>query len=428
MTEFQLGDKVHVHMPRGYNKREVLTIHPMYITSPEARFDGAKGIVTAINPLGPHSVAQFLVDFRGVDNGRLAIPWQVQWFREEWLELDESAAPAAREREVTASASPFPGSAGAAPVAALAPTPVSNPPVAATPPVAPAAAGETPPAPSGREGAHAAVDLDPPTPVDPPVRGAGMLDPSVVDRFERQMGLAPVDEPARPHVELGDPALELFTEDVPGLTSDPVAVDPPAATPTGPPLDLDAVATPLESLSFVEIDEAADVATSDLVDAVPPASISPPPPADPADDPASEVPSDLPRESLTPATAELVAGLHRPGADMVDAFVDEVLDHPETGDDATASSSGSSATAIEPDAPELPDGAVAGDGTRFCPENFPIKGNARSMIYHRPTDDSYSPTIPEVCFATESAAQAAGFRSRSAATHAPHNRDRRRRR
>lgn len=59
----------------------------------------------------------------------------------------------------------------------------------------------------------------------------------------------------------------------------------------------------------------------------------------------------------------------------------------------------------------LPAGAVRGDGTGVCPADFPIKGNASSRIYHRPTDHSYAPTIPEFCFATEADAKKAGFRA-----------------
>jgi hypothetical protein len=95
MTEFLVGDKVRVELPRGYSKRGVLGISVLYSTSPEARFEGAVGTVTKINPSGPYSVHQYLVDFRPFDNSRLGIPWQAQWFREEWLSLQERAAEAA---------------------------------------------------------------------------------------------------------------------------------------------------------------------------------------------------------------------------------------------------------------------------------------------------------------------------------------------
>lgn len=59
---------------------------------------------------------------------------------------------------------------------------------------------------------------------------------------------------------------------------------------------------------------------------------------------------------------------------------------------------------------EAPLGAIAGDGTPHCPPNFPIKGNAQSHIYHEPGQVSYPPTVPEFCFASAEAAEAAGFR------------------
>lgn len=45
-----------------------------------------------------------------------------------------------------------------------------------------------------------------------------------------------------------------------------------------------------------------------------------------------------------------------------------------------------------------------------CPASHPIKGNANSMIYHVPGGRYYGVTKPEECFATESAAVAAGYR------------------
>lgn len=62
---------------------------------------------------------------------------------------------------------------------------------------------------------------------------------------------------------------------------------------------------------------------------------------------------------------------------------------------------------------------VAGDGSRECPDGFPIKGNASSNIYHMPGGRSYDQTIPEVCFASEDDAAAAGYRaSKAGAAHA----------
>ncbi len=60
--------------------------------------------------------------------------------------------------------------------------------------------------------------------------------------------------------------------------------------------------------------------------------------------------------------------------------------------------------------PEGVEGWVRGDGTRVCPDEFPIKGNGNSHIYHLPGQPSYAATIPELCFATENAAAAEGYR------------------
>jgi large subunit ribosomal protein L17 len=65
---------------------------------------------------------------------------------------------------------------------------------------------------------------------------------------------------------------------------------------------------------------------------------------------------------------------------------------------------------IFPEAPPLPAGAVRGDGTAACPPDYPVKGNAQSMIYHTAESRVYEQTIPEFCFASAQEAEAAGFR------------------
>lgn len=84
MPRYQVGDEVQVSMPRGKNSRGVMGISVMYTTSQEAKFDTAVGTVTEINPRGPNGIPLYLVDFRGHEN-RIDIPWQAQWFREEWI-------------------------------------------------------------------------------------------------------------------------------------------------------------------------------------------------------------------------------------------------------------------------------------------------------------------------------------------------------
>jgi hypothetical protein len=52
---------------------------------------------------------------------------------------------------------------------------------------------------------------------------------------------------------------------------------------------------------------------------------------------------------------------------------------------------------------------VRGDGTKECPAGYPVKGNGDSGLYHEPGSSSYAQTIPEFCFTSVSAAEAAGF-------------------
>lgn len=57
----------------------------------------------------------------------------------------------------------------------------------------------------------------------------------------------------------------------------------------------------------------------------------------------------------------------------------------------------------------VPAGAVRGHGQQDCPSSHPVKGNADSGLYHVPGSSSYSQTVPEFCFTTAQAAEAAGF-------------------
>lgn len=70
------------------------------------------------------------------------------------------------------------------------------------------------------------------------------------------------------------------------------------------------------------------------------------------------------------------------------------------------------ATAKAPE-PELtidPDW-VRGDGSHDCPESHPVKAKASSMIYYVPESGHYDRTIPDVCFAEDIDAEAAGYRA-----------------
>ena len=92
MARFEAGDQVRVEMPKGVNKRGIVGISVLYTTWPEARFDGAVGDIVEINPRGQYGIPLYLVNFRGHEH-RVAIPWQSQWFREEWLALAKERRP-----------------------------------------------------------------------------------------------------------------------------------------------------------------------------------------------------------------------------------------------------------------------------------------------------------------------------------------------
>ena len=101
VAAYTIGEEGKVQMPRGRNKRGVEGISVMYATSQEAKFDGAAGTVTEINPRGPSGIPLYLVDFRDHEN-RVAIPWQAQWFREEWITAMDRPDPKVQPRDHSA--------------------------------------------------------------------------------------------------------------------------------------------------------------------------------------------------------------------------------------------------------------------------------------------------------------------------------------
>jgi len=54
---------------------------------------------------------------------------------------------------------------------------------------------------------------------------------------------------------------------------------------------------------------------------------------------------------------------------------------------------------------------IQGDGTVDCPDDFPIKAKATSMIYYQPGSYHYSVTYADVCFGSPEDAVAAGYRA-----------------
>ena len=115
-------------------------------------------------------------------------------------------------------------------------------------------------------------------------------------------------------------------------------------------------------------------------------------------------------------TAEAEA-LEATGAELAIEPVEAIVEREELEADAAAAleKAAAEAGASTPEAApadttaEIPEGAVLGDGTGECPEDYPVKGNATSKLYHSPGSPSYKRTVPEYCFASAEAAEAAGF-------------------
>ncbi len=96
-----------------------------------------------------------------------------------------------------------------------------------------------------------------------------------------------------------------------------------------------------------------------------------------------------------------------------DYEIDEVLvdaetptDQAEVAGEAPVAAETAAAEAAETTASSYGEGSYVGPNP---PEGFTIKGNERSMKYHLPDDVAYARTTAEVWFASEEAAQAAGF-------------------
>jgi hypothetical protein len=119
--------------------------------------------------------------------------------------------------------------------------------------------------------------------------------------------------------------------------------------------------------------------------------------------------------ALRDVAAEMAEDIEVGGPEVTDETPgDSGQDVQERGSGSVDTNAGQGQSASRPRGRQAsaPEGSVRGDGTAVCPADYPIKGNAKSRIYHRPTDPSYDNTVPEFCFATEDAAKAAGFRAR----------------
>ena len=110
--------------------------------------------------------------------------------------------------------------------------------------------------------------------------------------------------------------------------------------------------------------------------------------------------------------ADSAAGLrYERAADQMEGITADLAKARQDADQAAARLAGraSDALASIQAAAAAHGGAVPGDGAHDCPASYPIKGNMPSRRYHKPGQPSYNRTIPEVCFQSAEAAEAAGF-------------------
>ena len=92
-------------------------------------------------------------------------------------------------------------------------------------------------------------------------------------------------------------------------------------------------------------------------------------------------------------------------AEVVEADAPET-DAPET--EAPAAEVTETAVATEAPYGDGSHGLIDGDAS-IMPDGFPVKGNADSMLYHNADSPHYARTSAEVWFASDEAAEAAGF-------------------
>ena len=371
MPEFQTGDIVRVEMPRGYSGRGILGISLLFSTSPESRFEGAIGTVTEINPVGPQMVHQYLVDFRTHDNSRIGIPWQAQWFREEWLALKERPESVSAKAAQDTPEATWPERADEAAVAGG----------IAHPGAKIFTEGRTDFAPPG---------LDPETAtgtVPDAAYGIGSSGPitdetnsttdSSQDTSPRHDGSTTMTASSGAILEQGDAYVRVqgmqdCPEEFPikGNESSGIYHVPGSASYEGT----------VPEICFDSIDTAAANGFRAARGSAAPAS----------------------QKSAAPEQSTAFTG------------VDRQDDRSGLDAPAFASAETEMGIAAAPASSDLiterGEGFVKVQGMSVCPDGFPIKGNANSGIFHAPTDASYARTIPEICFATEDIAAANGFR------------------
>lgn len=102
-----------------------------------------------------------------------------------------------------------------------------------------------------------------------------------------------------------------------------------------------------------------------------------------------ETPSPVSRDVETAPVAEIA------GDEMVDLIV----------------SASMALEDVEEAAPPIQPRWIRADGSHDCPPDFPVKGKASSEIFHNPDSRHYAQTVPDVCFASDEDALAAGYRA-----------------
>jgi trigger factor len=90
-------------------------------------------------------------------------------------------------------------------------------------------------------------------------------------------------------------------------------------------------------------------------------------------------------------------GTRKKSAGKKAAAANKTADETKTGDEGKTS--------------EAPAGSTSPLEGGACPDDFPIKGNAGSKIYHQAGQSSYENTDAEICFADTASAESAGFRA-----------------
>jgi len=111
----------------------------------------------------------------------------------------------------------------------------------------------------------------------------------------------------------------------------------------------------------------------------------------------------------TSAGADLGTGVL--GVSGAAAVTADGSDAGEANDAAASASPGDAGRPVEGERHPFGEGSHApfSEDAKIQPDGYDIKGNADSMLYHRPDSRSYRATIAEVWFDTPERAEAAGF-------------------